>query len=125
MPISLYKEPEKKQITEKDVLENFEIYENTSHDCWSIKYKNQVIFKSTTKPTKEEVKTFLQKENPTYLKKFMEKLKETNRKRVDSIQERKERKLELKKKLEDDMMTDQLKKSMEKTKDRSRNSKKK
>jgi glutamine amidotransferase-like uncharacterized protein len=116
MPIEIYKEPSKKAITEKDVVADFEITENVSQTCWSIKYKNQVIFKSSVKPTRDEVKTFLLKDNPEYLKKFMDKLKETNKKRLNSIQARKEKRKEMKEKISEETMMKQIRDSMNKNK---------
>jgi len=96
MPIELYKEPVKEVLTADKILKGFEIYASKAGDCWSIKYKNQVIFKSCIEPTEKEVKEYLQGEGKNLLKKFMEKVKLANEKRISSIKERNDKIKEIK-----------------------------
>lgn len=94
MPIKILQETKKEQITEKTVIENCIIVQNA--DNWSVKFKNQVIVKLKESATLKEVQDYL-KEEKNLVKKFIEKYKASNNKRVASIRARSKRIQQIKK----------------------------
>lgn len=100
MTITIYKEPEKTKITEKNVLDGLKVIKHEKYS--TVSFKNLVIIKINDTASLDEVREYLKKEGKQELKNFLEKYKTANEKRAKSIKERNSRIKEIKKQVDDE-----------------------
>lgn len=113
MALTLYVEPKKTEITEELVLN--ELVVDVKDKYTSVKFKNQIILKAKGKATKEEAVEYL-KENKSELKKFIEKYKETNKNRIESIKKRSDKRKEIETKIKDEDLEKEVREKLKRKK---------
>ena len=121
MALKLYTPKVKENIlTKEEIIKGLSAKKHTdkSNDVYtSVLYKNQVIIKLAGDVSAEKVREELGKEeNSDIISSFIEKVKSTNKKRVESIKAKNKQKNEIKSEIEKEIIREKIKASMTKEK---------
>lgn len=111
--VKLYVAEAKKQITTEDISNNLYVVRSKDEKTATVKYSNLVVCKVSIEKndTDEAIKDWV-KQNPTYLKATLNKLKSANEKRKAAMGERKQKRKDITKEVKEDLLRKSIAKKL-------------
>lgn len=103
--VKLYVKEAKKQITTEDISKDLYVVRNKDEKTATVKYSNLVVCKVSIEKndTDEAIKDWV-KQNPTYLKATLNKLKSANEKRKETMAKRKQQRQDITEEVKEDIL---------------------